>query len=307
MQTRRLFIVVLLVLLCGANCSTVLAQAKRRPLPDWIFEKPKPSNRTFYYLIEKGVGETETEARNNAYTQAFMQVALKLGIPLNTEDISEAIASGSNIRMLSQRFTIPLNVVCYISRKNENESGWNYWLLCQVPEIGHADDARFDDFNDCYRFSKYEERQAKQAAVEKEKVQKSNTRAIVASTFIPGLGQMIKGQGGAGAAFLVSELALFGGGTACYFLGQKSLKQMQAYGVSYDDYLAAQKNKQVCDIAMYTCFGLGAAVHITNMVHAWLCPDKHLQSTVSFAPTLIPTNEYSSPSYAMGVGVQYKF
>ena len=82
---------------------------------------------------------------------------------------------------------------------------------------------------------------------------------------------------------------------------------MQAYGVSYDDYLTAQKNKQVCDIAMYTCFDLGAAVHITNMVHAWLCPDKHLQSTVSFAPTLIPTNEYSSPSYAMGVGVQYKF
>lgn len=144
-------------------------------------------------------------------------------------------------------------------------------------------------------------------AKEKEQKKLSNTRAIVASTFIPGLGQMIKGQGGAGAAFLVSELALFGGGTTCYFLGQENLKKMQAYGVSYDDYLAAQKNKQVCDIAMYTCFGLGAAVHITNMVHAWLCPDKHLQSTVSFAPTLIPTNEYSSPSYAMGVGVQYKF
>ena len=144
-------------------------------------------------------------------------------------------------------------------------------------------------------------------AKQKEMRRISNTRAIVASTFIPGLGQMIKGQGGAGAAFLVSEVALFGGGTVSYFLGQKNLKQMQAYGISYDDYLAAQKGKQVSDIAMYTCFGIGAAVHITNMVHAWLCPDKHLQSTVTFAPTIIPTNEFSSPNYAMGVGVQYNF
>ena len=308
MQTRKLFIGVLLVLLCGANCSSIMAQTKRRPLPDWIFEKPKPSNRTFYYLIEKGVGETETEARNNAYTQAFMQVALKLGIPLNTEDISEAIASGSNIRMLSQRFTIPLNVVCYISRKNENESGWNYWLLCQVPEIGHADDARFDDFNDCYKFSKYEERQAKQAAIEKEKVQKSNARAITASAFIPGVGQMMKGHVGAGVGFLGGEIALFGGGTVCYFMSQNQQKIIQSTGISYEQYQAAVNTKNICDISMYVCYGLGAALHITNMVHAYLVPDKKLQSAgLTLAPTIIPTNEFSSPVYAMGVGVQYKF
>lgn len=304
---RKLIPFVLLLLAFAAGSGDLCAQQKMRPLPDWIFEKPQRSNTTFYYHVEKGVGETETEARNAAYTQAFMQVALKLGIPLNTEDISEAIASGTNIRMLSQRFTIPMNVVCYFSRRNEEQGGWNYWLLCQIPEMGYADRARFDDFSDCYKIDKYKELIARRDAQEKARVRASNTRAIVASTFIPGLGQMIKGQGGAGAAFLVSELALFGGGTTCYFLGKENLKKSQAYGVSYDDYLAAQKNKQVCDIAMYTCFGIGAAVHITNMVHAWLCPDKHLQSALSFAPTLIPMNEYSSPSYATGVGVQYKF
>ncbi len=205
---RKLIPFFVLLLMIIAEDGNIYAQSKTRPLPDWIFEKPQRSNTTFYYHVEKGTGETETEARNAAYTQAFMQVALKLGIPLNTEDISEAIARGTNVRMLSQRFTIPMNVVCYFSRRNEEQGGWNYWLLCQIPELGYADRARFDDFSDCYKIDKYKEITAKRDADKKARVQSSNTRAIVASTFIPGLGQMIKGQGGAGVAFLVSELAL---------------------------------------------------------------------------------------------------
>ena len=286
----------------------VIAQSQppRRPLPDWVFEKPQRTNSTFYYHVEKGVGETETEARNAAYTQAFMQVALKLGIPLNTEDISEAIASGTNVRMLSQRFTIPMNVVCYCSR--QNETGWNYWLLCQVPEIGYADHVRFDDFNDCYKYEKYESMKAKVAAQENEKIKKSNARAITASAFIPGVGQMMKGHVGAGVGFLGGEIALFGGGTVCYFMSQNQQKIIQSTGISYEQYQAAVNTKNICDISMYVCYGLGAALHITNMVHAYLVPDKKLQSAgLTLAPTIIPTNEFSTPAYAMGVGVQYKF
>lgn len=311
---RKYLFVLYALLAIGILCPDVVAQNRKRPpLPDWVFEKPERSNRTFYYHVERATGETETEARNNAYTQAFMQVALKLGIPLNTEDISEAVASGTNVKLLSQRFTIPMNVACYCSRPNDEFGGWTYWLLCQIPEVGYADNARFDDFNECYKHERYKKRQKEQAEkAEKQKqdslrvIKESNTRAIVASSFIPGMGQMLKGQGGSGAAFLVSELALFGGGTACYFLGQDQLKIAKT-SADYNEYTQAIKKKNTLDIAMFTCFGVGAAVHIANMVHAWYVKDKHLNANITFAPAIIPTNEYTTPSYAYGAGVQIKF
>jgi len=312
---RKYLFVLYALFIVGVLCPDVVAQNRKRPpLPDWVFEKPERSNRTFYYHVERATGETETEARNNAYTQAFMQVALKLGIPLNTEDISEAVSSGTNVKLLSQRFTIPMNVACYCSRPNDEFGGWTYWLLCQIPEIGYADNARFDEFNECFKHERYDQRQKDLAAkAEKHKqdslrvIRDSNTRAIVASTFIPGMGQMLKGQYGSGSAFLVSELALFGGGTACYFLGQEQLKIMKASGTSYADYQNAKKMKNTLDIAMWTCFGVGAVVHISNMVHAWYVKDKKAAVNMAFAPAIIPTNEFSTPSYAMGAGLQIKF
>lgn len=311
---RKFFFVLLALLTSGLFCVEATAQNKKRPpLPDWVFEKPQRSNTTFYYHVEKAWGETETEARNAAYTQAFMQVALKLGIPLNTEDISEAVASGTNVKMLSQRFTIPMNVACYTSRRDEELGGWNYWLLCQIPEIGYVDHARFDDFNECFKFEKYDEfKKKKEAEKERQKqdslqnVRSSNVTALAASTFIPGMGQMLKKQGGSGTAFLLGELVLFGGGTACHFLGEEQSKIMKT-SKDYNEFTNAKNMKNTLDIAMWTCFGVGAAVHISNMVHAWFVKDKNLPVNMAFAPAIIPTNEFSNPSYAVGAGVQIKF
>ena len=136
--------------------------------------------------------------------------------------------------------------------------------------------------------------------------QTRNATALVASTFIPGMGQMLKKQGGSGAAFLISELAIFGGGTACYFLGQNQTSIMKTTS-SYEEFKNAKKMKNTYDIAMYSAFGIGAAVHVANMVHAWLVKDKNMPAHISFVPALIPTNEYSAPSYAMGAGVQINF
>ena len=66
--------------------------------------------------------------------------------------------------------------------------------------------------------------------------------------------------------------------------------------------------KNTLDIAMYAAFGAGAAIHIANMVHAWYVKDKKIAARrYTFAPAIIPTNEYSQPSYAYGAGVQIKF
>ena len=117
---------------------------------------------------------------------------------------------------------------------------------------------------------------------------------------------MLKGQGGSGAAFLLSEMVLFGGGTACYFMGQEQAKIMKT-SKSYEEYINAKSMKKTLDIAMYTAFGVGAVVHIGNMVHAWVVKDKKLAQNITFAPAIIPTNEYTTPSYAYGAGVQIKF
>ena len=311
---RKYIIVLFALLAVGVFNSDIMAQNKKRPpLPDWIFEKPERSNRTFYYHVEKGTGETETEARNAAYTQAFMQVALKLGIPLNTEDISEAVASGTNVKMLSQRFTIPMNVVCYVSRRDEEYGVWSYWLLCQIPEVGYADYARFDDFNECFKHERYDARQKEEEAkllLQKEDslraIKSRNATALVASTFIPGTGQMLKGHVGTGAAFLVGELAIFGGGTVCHFLGEEQLKIMKSTK-DYAEFQNAQNMKNTMDIAKWTCFGVGAAVHIGNMIHAWFVSDKKAPANLTFVPALIPTNEFATTEYAVGAGVQITF
>ena len=65
--------------------------------------------------------------------------------------------------------------------------------------------------------------------------------------------------------------------------------------------------KNIYDIAMYTAYGVCGAVHITNMVHAWCVKDKNLKTNFTFVPAIIPINDYSAPSYAMGAGIQIKF
>lgn len=135
-----------------------------------------------------------------------------------------------------------------------------------------------------------------------------NGKALVASLFIPGAGQFYKQDYKGGSAFLVSELALVGGGTACFFLKQKQQKIIDSEFSLQDEIEAARKNKSVCNIAMFTCFGLAAAVHIGNMIHAWYTPDNNTKRfSLNIIPAIIPTNEFLQPSFAMGAGVQIKF
>lgn len=306
----RKFIIVLYALFAiGALCPNVMAQTRKRPpLPDWIFEKPQRNNTTFYYHVEKGTGETETEARNAAYTQAFMQVALKLGIPLNTEDISEAVASGTNVKMLSQRFTIPLNVACYCSRRNEDLGGWNYWLLCQIPEMGYADRVRFDDFNECFKFEKYEEFQKKKdAAAAKEKedslriVRSNNAKALAVSAFLPGVGQMMKRHYVEGSLTLVGEVALLGAGIGTYFGAKKQTNIMNSYGIDYATYQSAQKAKPIYQGVSYACFGLAAVLYGVNLWRAYTLEPK--QRNYAFYPTIIPMD---NTNYAFALGATIK-
>lgn len=136
-----------------------------------------------------------------------------------------------------------------------------------------------------------------------------NGKALAASFLVPGAGQFYK-QNSVGAAFLVSELGLIGGGTVCHFLKQKQNKIIDDNFSSYDDVSSARKMSTKYKNTMWVCFGLAAALHIGNMIHAWFSPDKNKKRanlTVGLMPVVIPTNNYLQTSYAMGAGIQIKY
>ena len=259
-------------------------------LPDWTRNKPTPGNYTMDYEVGIGEGDTYAEAQNAAYIEIMKKLISRCRLSVSSSEIMRAVYEGKSFTTINKDYNLPpIREVC-MHQILLKSGKIRVYLLYQVPFDGSITSPRYETFNDC------------------EKIDHGrDNKALVASTFIPGLGQMIKGQGGSGAAFLISELALFGGGTACYFLGQEQLKTMKSTGVTYDQYTQAKKMKNTYDIAMYTAFGIGAAVHIANMVHAWYVKDKHLSANITFVPAIIPINEYSDPSYAYGAGVQIKF
>jgi len=139
--------------------------------------------------------------------------------------------------------------------------------------------------------------------------------ALAASFFVPGAGQMYKGEGGKGAGILISEVALVGGGVTCYFLGKKQLNIMRDRTVEYTAFNAAQKNYNTMRIISYSCYGAAAALYIFNLCHAYLMlpsEDPKVKKRlgveeIGFCPSIMPINEFSCPSYAMGAGIQIKF
>lgn len=282
MKTKTLFFVGMIML-------SMPTFAKNEPMkpkelaPDWVHvQLPTRTNSTYFYqvfTIEDAANRTEAE--DKAERMAYQAAAKNQGIYIDAATLS--IAEMEKKIFLRQR-------CAYKEVKNDRNI---YHFLYQISESGRTKPQYDDcDCNDTHL--------GKQKILER--VKKSNARAITASTFIPGMGQMLKGQYGAGCGFLLGEIALFGGGTACYFLADKQNDIMIKRGTSYDDYNAAKNKKNTYNIAMYCCFGAGATLHIVNMCHAYMCFDKKLAKRLSaFEPAIIPINEYSQPNYALGI------
>lgn len=282
MKTRLLFFV-------GVALLAMPAFAKNEPMkprelaPDWVhIQLPTRTNSTYFYqvfTIEDAANRTEAE--DKAERMAYQTAAKNQGIYIDAATLN--VSEMEKKIFLRQR-------CAYKEVKNGNNI---YHFLYQISESGRTK-PQYDDC-DCN-----DTRLGKKQILDR--VKKSNARAIAASTFIPGMGQMLKGQYGAGCGFLLGELALFGGGTACYFLADKQSDIMAKRGTSYDDYMKAKNSKESCNIAMYCCFGAGAALHIVNMCHAYFCFDKKLARRLSaFEPTIIPVNDYSNTNFAVGV------
>lgn len=125
--------------------STIVAFAQRTP--DWVTNIPSPGNNTYFYVVESAFGDTELQARNQAFARVFQSTAMRLGQPISAEEINRAVQSGTSYSVLSRQYNIPINKVCEYT---ENKSGtYRVYILCQVAKSATIP-VRFDGFSACY-------------------------------------------------------------------------------------------------------------------------------------------------------------
>ena len=117
--------------------------------PQWVQKKPKPANDTYLYVVERGVGATEMEARNRAMGLVYRSTIERLALPINLASINEAINNGSNYGDNAEVMNIPVNKVCEYIQQEATQ--YAVYVLCQVAQYGNRE-ARFTAFTQCNLF-----------------------------------------------------------------------------------------------------------------------------------------------------------
>ncbi len=118
-------------------------------VPQWVQKKPKPANDTYLYVVERGVGATEMEARNRAMGLVYRSTIERLALPINLASINEAINNGSNYGDNAEVMNIPVNKVCEYIQLEATQ--YAVYVLCQVAQYGNRE-ARFTAFTQCNSF-----------------------------------------------------------------------------------------------------------------------------------------------------------
>lgn len=309
---KKFLIFVVLALMSIFTSAQIKTQPKFRP--DWFFQLPVPENATYVYTREQGEGATKQEALNKAFCQVLETTAQRLGQTVNTAAIHNAVQSGTDYNVVSRAMKIPVNKVCDFYIQDPNTHRWTAYILCQVADRGYTTH-EFEPCMVCTRDSIYRKLTAeynqylKNEELKKKKArQREDGLALLESFFIPGLGQMMKGASYdnkawmiEGGATLAGEVALIsiGAGT---FLGAKKQESVSAqYGIDYDTYANAIKQKNILYGTSYAFWGLVVVAHGVNMYRAYTLRDNKV---LSFYPAIIPT---INQNLAYGIGATIKF
>ncbi len=135
----------LFLLLLAMSQMVICAQ----DVPQWVQKKPRPANDTYLYVVERGVGATEMEARNRAMGLVYRSTIERLALPINLASINEAINNGSNYGDNAEVMNIPVNKVCEYIQQEATQ--YAVYVLCQVAQYGNRE-ARFSAFTQCNSF-----------------------------------------------------------------------------------------------------------------------------------------------------------
>lgn len=251
--------------------------------PGWIYNKPKPTNGTYLYLIESATGDTELTARNQAFAKVLQSTAMRLGQPINSDEINRAVQNGTTFEVISSQYNIPINKVCEYSEKTS--VGYRVYVLCQVAKTGNII-VDFDyEFNGCHDANQYK-----------------NSTALIKSVFIPGLGQMGKNRYAEGAITLGVELALLGGAYITYNTAQKQIDVMKDTNTTYKDYVSAKDKYNSMKKANTICWGAAAVVYAFNLYRAYSAKPKY-RNDFALHPAVMPAGY----DLACGLILTYNF
>lgn len=132
----------LFLLLLAMSQMVICAQ----DVPQWVQKKPRPANDTYLYVVERGVGATEMEARNRAMGLVYRSTIERLSLGIDLSSINNAIANGSNYGDTSEAMNVPVNKVCEFIQQEANQ--YAVYVLCQVGRYGNIQ-VSFTDFTHC--------------------------------------------------------------------------------------------------------------------------------------------------------------
>ena len=133
---------ILFLLLLAMSQMVICAQ----DVPQWVQKKPRPANDTYLYVVERGIGATEMEARNRAMGLVYRSTIERLSLGIDLSSINNAIANGSNYGDSSEAMNVPVNKVCEFIQQEANQ--YAVYVLCQVARYGNIQ-VSFTDFTHC--------------------------------------------------------------------------------------------------------------------------------------------------------------
>lgn len=246
-----------LLLLLFATSSVVIAST-----PEWMQQTPVPENNTYLYVVERGTGTTETEARNRAMGLVYRSTIERLGIYIDMSNINDAIATG-NTYDSAEAMNVPIRKVCEHIEIQNNK--YVIYVLCQVAKKGNII-PDFTPFTDCNKLAKSQ---------------------YIGHSFVPGMAQIKKGSVGKGIGFIASEVALVGGVVVTECLRLNYAKKIgMTHNSAQKNYYA--QNANICNITRNVCIGGVAAVYIWNVIDGIVAKGKPYVSvdgkTLSFMP-----------------------
>lgn len=230
-----------------------IALACAQVVPAWVSKVPVPGNNTYLYSVESGTATTELEARNQAIVRVFQTMALRLGMPVNSQAISKAVQQGEAIEVISTSYNLPINKVCEYTERVMG-GGFRVYVLCQVARVGNIM-PQWDVFTDCH-----DEAFKRDLAVWN--YGEYPAREVVPRAFVPGMAQFYKGSTGKGAAFIIGEVAFVGGIVGAECVRQAAINRINA---THDATLRTTYTRRANNAALVRNVSIAGAV----AVYAW--------------------------------------
>lgn len=261
-----------------------MAAAQDEARPGWLSNKPKTSNSTFFYVVERGSGATINEATNNALLKVFRTSMMRLGTIVSWDEVNSSLQKGADWGTVAMKYNIPINKVCeYVDKKTDQ--GYTVAVLCQVAKSG-AEYPEFDEFTACGDTKSY-----------------NDNEAALKSAILPGLGQLGKNRKIEGFLTMGGEAVLLSGTTVFYLVGKGRISRIHTYAnrpYAYYKYANQYNNLRSLN---YT-FGAAAAVlYVFNIYRAYTMTPRYKTDVVLVEPTLMQTDQ----SWATGLGITFNF